>query len=157
MKVEILSNSEEDTIKLGKYISKFLKPGDLILLYGDLGCGKTTFVKGLAQGLLVDPETYVTSPSFSLVNIYEGKYTIYHIDLYRLESVELEELGIYEFLNHGIVVIEWADKLSHVITPDFLEVYFYFIDLSKRTITLTGYGEWQELLTTLDMDEILSL
>jgi len=157
MKVEILSNSEEDTIKLGKYISKFLKPGDLILLYGDLGCGKTTFVKGLAQGLLVDPETYVTSPSFSLVNIYEGKYTIYHIDLYRLESVELEELGIYEFLNDGIVVIEWADKLSHVITPDFLEVYFYFIDLSKRTITLTGYGEWQELLTTLDMDEILSL
>lgn len=156
MKIELFSNSEEETIKLGASISKFLKPGDLVLLYGDLGCGKTTLVKGIAQGLMVDPEIYVTSPSFSLVNIYNGKYTIYHIDLYRLESIEIEELGIYEFLNEGIVVIEWADKLSHVITLDFLEFHFEVIDLNKRKILITGYGEWQELLAKLDMDEILA-
>lgn len=155
MKIELFSNHEEETIKLGKYIAKFLKPGDLVLLYGDLGCGKTTLVKGIAQGLMVDPEIYVTSPSFSLVNIYDGKYTIYHIDLYRLESIEMEELGIYEFLNEGIVIIEWADKLSHVITLDFLEFHFEVIDLNKRKILITGYGEWQELLAKLDMDEVL--
>jgi tRNA threonylcarbamoyladenosine biosynthesis protein TsaE len=154
MKIEKISNSEEDTINLGKILGKALKPGDLVLLFGDLGCGKTTFVKGLAQSLEVDPDLYITSPSFSLVNIYEGKYTVYHIDLYRLESVEVDDLGLWEFLNNGVVVIEWADKLTETLKDDYIEVYFEFLDPYKRKITFIGYGEWQELLKELDWDEL---
>lgn len=154
MQINFITENEEDTIKLGRSLTKLLKPGDLILLYGDLGCGKTTFVKGVAEGLLVDPEVYVTSPTFSLINVYEGKYTIYHVDLYRLEHVELEELGLHEFLNEGIVLIEWADRLNESLKEDFLEIYFEYLDLSKRKITFIGYGEWQELLRELDKDEL---
>lgn len=152
MKIEIISNSEEDTINLGKKLGKFLKPGDLILLYGELGCGKTTFVKGLAQSLEVDPEIYITSPSFSLINIYEGKYTIFHVDLYRLDAAEVEELGLWEYLNNGVVIIEWADRISENLKEDYIEVFFEFLDTSKRKIIFIGYGEWKELLKGMDWD-----
>lgn len=154
MKIEKISNSEEATINLGKILGKALKPGDLVLLFGDLGCGKTTFVKGLAQSLEVDPDLYITSPSFSLVNIYEGKYTIYHVDLYRLETVEVDDLGLWEFLNDGVVIIEWADKLTETLKDDYIEIFFEFLNHSKRKITFIGYGEWQELLKELDWDEL---
>jgi len=154
MKVEKISNSEKDTINLGKALGKLLKPGDLVLLYGDLGCGKTTFVKGLAESLEVSPDFYITSPSFSLINIYEGKYTIYHVDLYRLETAEVEDLGIWEFLNSGIVVIEWADRLSEPLKEDYIEVFFEFLNHFKRKVTFVGYGEWQELLKGLDWNEV---
>lgn len=151
MKIEIISNSEKDTINLGKILGNFVKPGDLILLYGELGCGKTTFVKGLAESLEVNPEIYITSPSFSLINIYEGKYVIYHVDLYRLETAEVDDLGLWEYLNNGIVIIEWADRLSSPLKEDYIEVFFEFLNLSKRKITFVGYGEWQELLRGLDL------
>lgn len=154
MKIEKISNSEKDTINLGKALGKLLKPGDLVLLYGNLGCGKTTFVKGLAESLEVSPNFYITSPSFSLINIYEGKYTIYHVDLYRLETAEVEDLGIWEFLNSGIVVIEWADRLSETLKEDYIEVFFEFLNHFKRKVTFIGYGEWQELLKGLDWDEV---
>lgn len=153
MKIEIISNSEEDTINLGKKLGRFLKPGDLVLLYGDLGCGKTTFVKGLAESLEVDPEFYITSPSFSLINVYEGKHIIYHVDLYRLDTVEVEDLGLWEHLNDGVVIIEWADRLNFSLKEDYIEVFFKFLNHFKRKITFVGYGEWQELLKGMDLDE----
>lgn len=153
MKIEKVSHSEKETINLGKKLGFLLKPGDLILLCGDLGGGKTTFVKGLAEGLEVNIDFYITSPTFSLINIYEGKYTIYHIDLYRLEFIDIQELGIGEYLNDGIVIIEWADKLKENLKDDYLEIFFEFLDFSTRKIILTGYGEWQELLKELDWDE----
>ncbi len=153
MKIEKVSHSEKETINLGKKLGSLLKPGDLILLCGDLGGGKTTFVKGLAEGLEVNIDFYITSPTFSLINIYEGKYTIYHIDLYRLEFIDIQELGIGEYLNDGIVIIEWADKLKENLKDDYLEIFFEFLDFSTRKIILTGYGEWQELLKELDWDE----
>jgi tRNA threonylcarbamoyladenosine biosynthesis protein TsaE len=153
MKIETISNSEEDTINFGKKLGTLLKPGDLILLYGDLGSGKTTFVKGLAESLEVNQDFYITSPSFSLINVYEGKYTIYHVDLYRLDTLEVEDLGLWEYLNEGIVIIEWADKLKTPLKDDYIEIFFEFLDYSKRKITFVGYGEWQELLKGLDWDE----
>jgi tRNA threonylcarbamoyladenosine biosynthesis protein TsaE len=153
MKIETISNSEEDTINFGKKLGTLLKPGDLILLYGDLGSGKTTFVKGLAESLEVNPDLYITSPSFSLINVYEGKYTIYHVDLYRLDTLEVEDLGLWEYLNEGIVIIEWADRLKMTLKDDYIEVFFEFLDYSKRKITFVGYGEWQELLKGLDLDK----
>ncbi len=154
MKIEKISNSEEDTINLGKALGKILKPGDLVLLYGDLGCGKTTFVKGITESLEVDPDLYITSPSFSLINVYEGKYTIYHVDLYRLENIEIEELGLWEFLNEGVVIIEWANKLTQTLKEDYIEIFFDFLNHSKRKLTFIGYGLWQELLKALDWDEV---
>jgi len=154
MKIEKISNSEEDTINLGKKLGKLLKPGDLILLYGELGCGKTIFVKGLAESLEVDPDLYITSPSFSLINIYEGKYTIYHVDLYRLNTPEVEDLGLWEYLNNGVVIIEWADRLQENLKEEYIEIFFEFLDYTKRKITFVGYGEWQELLKELDWDEV---
>ena len=153
MKIETISNSEEDTINFGKKLGFLLKPGDLILLYGDLGSGKTTFVKGLAESLEVNQDFYITSPSFSLINVYEGKYTIYHVDLYRLDTLEVEDLGLWEYLNEGIVIIEWADRLKTSLKDDYIEIFFEFLDYSKRKITFVGYGEWQELLKGLDWDE----
>jgi tRNA threonylcarbamoyladenosine biosynthesis protein TsaE len=153
MKIETISNSEEETINFGKKLGTLLKPGDLILLYGDLGSGKTTFVKGLAESLEVNPDLYITSPSFSLINVYEGKYTIYHVDLYRLDILEVEDLGLWEYLNEGVVVIEWADRLKMTLKDDYIEVFFEFLDYLKRKITFVGYGEWQELLKGLDLDE----
>ena len=154
MKIEKISNSEEDTINLGKKLGKLLKPGDLVLLYGELGCGKTTFVKGLAESLEVDPDLYITSPSFSLINIYEGKYTIYHVDLYRLNTPEVEDLGLWEYLNDGVVIIEWADRLQENLKEEYIEIFFEFLDYTKRKITFVGYGEWQELLKEQDWDEV---
>jgi len=153
MKIETISNSEEETINFGKKLGILLKPGDLILLYGDLGSGKTTFVKGLAESLEVNPDLYITSPSFSLINVYEGKYTIYHVDLYRLDILEVEDLGLWEYLNEGVVVIEWADRLKMTLKDDYIEVFFEFLDYLKRKITFVGYGEWQELLKGLDLDK----
>ncbi len=150
-----LSEKEEDTILLGREIGKLLRPGDLVLLYGDLGTGKTTFIKGIAQALNVDPEVYITSPTFSIVNIYEGEYTIYHIDLYRLVGDEIEDLGIWEYLNEGILLIEWADRISEIPKEDFLEIRFEILDQNKRKITVIGYGEWKGLLKSLDLEEVL--
>ncbi len=154
MIIERISHSEKETFELGKKLGCFLKPGDLILLCGDLGGGKTTFVKGIAESLEININFYITSPTFSLINIYEGKYTIYHIDLYRLEFVNIQELGIWEYLNEGIVIIEWADKLRETLKEDYIEIYFKFLNFSTRKIILTGYGEWQELLKELDLDEV---
>uniref|UniRef100_A0A7V5XG70 tRNA threonylcarbamoyladenosine biosynthesis protein TsaE n=1 Tax=Thermodesulfobacterium geofontis TaxID=1295609 RepID=A0A7V5XG70_9BACT len=151
--METISNSEEETIKFGKKLGSLLKAGDLILLYGDLGSGKTTFVKGLAESLEVNPDLYITSPSFSIINVYEGKYTIYHVDLYRLDTLEVEDLGLWEYLNDGVVVIEWADRLKITLKEDYIEVFFEFLNHLKRKITFVGYGEWQELLKGMDLDK----
>jgi len=154
VELRFLSDSEEKTKSLGRALARLLKPGDLILLYGDLGSGKTVLVKGICEGLEVDPDVYITSPTFSLVNIYEGKYTIFHVDLYRLETEDVYELGIWEYLTEGIVIIEWAERLDEIPTEDFLEVYIEYIDEAKRLFKIFGYGQLRELLKALDVDDL---
>ena len=108
------SRSAEETLRIGEKIGRKLHPPRVILLYGELGSGKTVLVRGLAQGLGVKDPTLVRSPSFTLVNQYAGKEgTIYHIDFYRLEGPrDFSSLGLEEILaGHSIVIIEWAGKL----------------------------------------------
>ena len=108
------SNSEQETLQIGEKIGRELHPPQVILLYGELGSGKTVLVRGLAQGLGVQDPTAVHSPSFSLVNQYVGKEgTIYHLDFFRLEGLrDLYSLGLEEIRgSHSIVIIEWAEKL----------------------------------------------
>lgn len=116
------TNSEDETIQLGEKIAEELIPGDIVALYGDLGSGKTEFVKGVCR--YFDVEEIVTSPTFTIVNKYNGskqkaQITIYHIDLYRIEKEkELLEIGFNEYLNdkEAITFIEWSEKTS--VIPD---------------------------------------
>lgn len=107
------THTPEETIRLGVKIGENLQAGDLVLLFGDLGSGKTTLTQGIARGLGVAENEYVRSPSFTLINEYRGRIPIFHIDLYRIESAsQLENLGLEEILfGEGISIVEWAEKL----------------------------------------------
>jgi tRNA threonylcarbamoyladenosine biosynthesis protein TsaE len=130
---EWLSSDPEETFRLGHKLGTQLLGGETLLLSGPLGAGKTVFVKGIASALNLDPED-VTSPSFALVNPYEGRLRLYHIDLYRLEegasaahSVDLEELLTDE---DAVIVIEWAERLGA-----------YRFPAKTWRITIAGAGE----------------
>ena len=95
--MEYLARNLPDTIYLGEALGKKLLPGDIVLLYGDLGAGKTTLIQSIAHGIGVSSEEYVSSPSFTIINEYQGRYPIFHVDLYRIDSlVELEQIGLEE-------------------------------------------------------------
>ncbi len=113
MKKYFETHSPEETRSLGEKIGNRLLPGDFVLLFGELGAGKTTLTQGLARGLGVASAEYVRSPSFTLVNQYHGRLPVVHIDLYRIESVrEMEDLLLEEiFPEDGVSIIEWAEKL----------------------------------------------
>jgi tRNA threonylcarbamoyladenosine biosynthesis protein TsaE len=110
----IVSRSPEDTEKIGSELAaKIVVPG-VILLRGDLGSGKTTLTRGIARGLGLKDSAVVNSPSFTLVNIYQGDCTIYHVDLYRLQNDrDLYSTGIDDFLGQdGVTIVEWSERLS---------------------------------------------
>jgi tRNA threonylcarbamoyladenosine biosynthesis protein TsaE len=108
----VVTRSEEETFRLAEELASDFRGREVVLLEGDLGAGKTVFAKGLASGAGVRNIHQVCSPSFTLVNIYEGKHRIFHIDLYRLErAADIEDLGWDDYLGEGIVIVEWAEKL----------------------------------------------
>jgi tRNA threonylcarbamoyladenosine biosynthesis protein TsaE len=107
----IITSTEQETSDAGESLGRTLGPGDVILLYGDLGAGKTAFVRGLARGLGANPDD-VSSPTFTIVQEYAGDTaTLYHVDLYRLEPAEIDDLGLEDLVSgDGIVAIEWAER-----------------------------------------------
>jgi tRNA threonylcarbamoyladenosine biosynthesis protein TsaE len=111
--LKVISRSESDTRAAGESLAKTLRAGDVVLLFGDLGMGKTVFARGLARGLGV-PSGQVRSPSFTLVNRYQGRSPVAHVDLYRIDRVEdLDEIGLEEvFGEEGVAVVEWAERLG---------------------------------------------
>ena len=113
MNIHFSTHSSDDTLSLGKKIGQHLETGDIVFLFGDLGAGKTTLTQGIAQGLGVNRDEYVRSPTFTLVNEYRSEVPVFHVDLYRIASShELEDLGLEEvFSGEGISIIEWAEKL----------------------------------------------
>jgi tRNA threonylcarbamoyladenosine biosynthesis protein TsaE len=112
--INFLSNSPEETRKIGFELARSLSVPSVILLQGNLGAGKTTLTRGIVQGLGVDDSGVVNSPSYTLVNIYHGMCPIYHVDLYRLEGErDLYSIGLDDFLgNDGVTIIEWSERLS---------------------------------------------
>ena len=120
--ITVGTKSVEDTRALAAGMAALAKPGDLIVLAGDLGTGKTAFAQGFAQGLGVDEP--VTSPAFVLVRTYDGRLPMVHIDVYRLDHMqELVDLGISELLDEGAVtLVEWGDAVTPALPADFLEV-----------------------------------
>ena len=141
------SNTSE-TIRMGKRLGRLLEPGDVVALVGDLGTGKTQFIKGLAEGAGVGKATYVSSPSFTLINEYQGRIPFYHIDLFRLESEkEVEGLGLEEYVpGHGITAIEWADKVSSLLPEELLWVHIHYTGKNARSIEIIPKGRRYEQL-----------
>jgi tRNA threonylcarbamoyladenosine biosynthesis protein TsaE len=110
-----LTTSEADTSALGETLGRKLRPGTFVLLHGDLGAGKTAFVRGLASGLGIDPAE-VSSPTFVLIQHYRGRVPLTHVDLYRLDgAAAIDDLGIDELVEGGVLAIEWADRLPRPI------------------------------------------
>lgn len=135
-----VSQSDEETVEFGRRIASFLKEGDVLALIGELGSGKTWLTKGVALGLGVSPHMVVTSPSFSLVNEYEGRCLLYHMDVYRLQSLsEFVAAGLEEYLYAGgVTVMEWADRWPEILPGETLKVNFSIIDDRQRRLTLSG-------------------
>ncbi len=107
----IITASESETIAAGRELAGSLEPGQIVLLFGDLGAGKTAFVRGLAEGLGIDPGD-VSSPTFTIIQEYRGaRGTLLHVDLYRLDAREVDDLGLDELGEQAIVAIEWAERL----------------------------------------------
>ncbi|MEP1151095.1 MAG: tRNA (adenosine(37)-N6)-threonylcarbamoyltransferase complex ATPase subunit type 1 TsaE [Balneola sp.] len=129
------SNSVEETVSLGKEFAKSLDVGSIVCLEGDLGAGKTHFVKGIASYFGVE-EQQVNSPTFTLINEYYGKIPVYHFDCYRLNSAqEALEIGIEEYLyGDGVAVIEWPSKIKGLIPSDAIRIEIKHNGASKRSI-----------------------
>jgi len=140
--MEILTNSAQETQKLGERIAADLKPGDILALYGDLGSGKTTFIQGLARGLGIKKR--VISPTFIFIRPYSvsnksSVKTLYHVDLYRIDKLkQTKGLGLEEIFadKKGIVVIEWADRIEPILPQKRLDIYFEYLTDNKRKIKI---------------------
>ena len=131
-----VTRSEDETIALARELAAGLGPGAVVLLSGDLGAGKTAFVRGLALGLGIDSQE-VSSPTFTLVHEYRGgRLTLYHADLYRVEGAATDELGLEEMgVRDGVLAIEWAERLTHPL-PGATEVRIQLVDDTTRRIAI---------------------
>ena len=130
------TRSEDETADVGRALAATLAAGDVVLLSGDLGAGKTAFVRGLASGLGIDP-TEVSSPTFTIVHEYRGgRLTLYHVDLYRLERTATEDIGLEEMgVADGVLAIEWPDRLTHAL-PRAVAVTIEIVDEATRRIAV---------------------
>jgi len=137
---EFLSNSPDETIKIGCEFSQKLKGGEIVSITGELGTGKTVFVKGIARGLEID-ENEISSPSFTLMNIYKGKLNLCHVDLYRIKEDEHLEVEILEILdNNSLVVVEWAENLRRILQMSHWHVMIEMVNEENRMIKINRRG-----------------
>lgn len=133
---EVTTSSPEETLALGRRLAAELEAPALVLLYGELGTGKTTLVKGIVSGLGVANEAEVTSPSFVFVHAYHNHRRVYHVDLYRIEqAAELETLGLDDLLaEQAVVLVEWAERLRLPALQPALRIHLQALDEEQRCI-----------------------
>ncbi len=138
---EIVSHGPDETQAIGQILGELASPGDVFLLVGDLGAGKTCLTQGVLWGLGTDE--FARSPTFVLVSQYQGRMTMYHMDLYRLDSFdEILDLGLDEFLfGDGISVVEWAEKAPGAFPENHMLIQIQYIDDSTRRLRLNAVGE----------------
>ena len=143
---QVMTKNYEETIEYGYKLGMLLECGDVILLAGDLGAGKTTFTKGIGKALGIT--RVINSPTFTIVKEYHGKYPLYHLDLYRLGSdFDLEEY----FESDGITVCEWPDNVSEIIPDEYLMVEIFRTELDERIIRFTPKGlRYEKIVGGLD-------
>ena len=133
-----VTRSTEETRLAGQRLGKILKPGATLFIKGELGSGKTVFVQGLAIGLEVPDEFYITSPSYTLINEYPGRCRLFHADLYRLNShSDFDHLGLDEITeNNGVVAIEWPERLPKNFLSSTIDVEIEIINDNERKIAI---------------------
>lgn len=139
LEVTHCSASEDDTERLGLRLGPSLRAGDVVVLSGPLGAGKTRFVRGLARGM--GSSAHVRSPSFLLVLTYPGPVPLTHLDLYRLERGEVDALGIEEALQDSALVVEWGERLPHSYLADALTLRIEILPGEERRIHASAQGE----------------
>jgi tRNA threonylcarbamoyladenosine biosynthesis protein TsaE len=141
--ITIDSSSEDFSLRVGRCIAKELQQGDIIALWGELGAGKTLLTRGIARGLHIPPQIPITSPTFTLINEYEGRLHLYHVDLYRLgDPEELETLPWREaFYGVGVAVIEWPERLGSFLPVERLDIRIHITGEESRSVSLTPHGE----------------
>jgi tRNA threonylcarbamoyladenosine biosynthesis protein TsaE len=134
----MISSSPEASFEIARRLAESMKLPAHILLFGDLGAGKTTFTRGLAAGFGVERIDDVSSPTFTLINEYRGRVRTYHIDLYRVEAGSLEGLGLEDIFDdpNAAVIVEWAERLGNFETPGATRVYLEYVDESSRKIEI---------------------
>ncbi len=144
---EWLSRSAAATKRIGKVISGLLKKGDVVALFGELGAGKTTLVKGMAKGLGVKHESQVASPTYTLIHEYQGRCRLFHMDWYRLDSLNGadRELAEEHFGAQGITLIEWADRGQSILPEQHLRIDIEHKGPRKRRIRLHAVGHTRDL------------
>lgn len=139
--------SPDDMEALGRRLAAVLRPGDVILVNGSLGAGKTLFISGIAQALGV--EVQITSPTFLVVRSYEGLLPLFHADVYRLDSTaEFTDLELVEQSKDGVLAIEWGEAVRSAVPEQALNVVIEVHGDGRRSVTLHGEGEWNSRLVT---------
>ncbi len=151
---ELLSCSPYNTMEMGRRLGRLLNKGDLIAFTGDLGSGKTVMIKGIAMGLGIE-EGELTSPTFTIINEYEGLVRFYHIDLFRIsKEEELSGIGLEEYLpGDGITAIEWAERIEKLLPPEFLKIIILIEGEMARRLIVEAYGERYKWLAKRLKDE----
>ena len=134
----MITNSPEASFEIARRLAESMTLPAHILLFGDLGAGKTTFTRGLAAGFGVEQIDDVSSPTFTLINEYKGRSRVFHIDLYRIESGELRGLGLEDIFDdpNAAVIVEWAERLGSFETPGATRIYLEYVDESSRKIEI---------------------
>ena len=148
----VLSTSARMTMSLGRNLAKLVKGGEIIGLRGELGTGKTAFVRGFCEGIGVSQTAWVRSPTFTLINEYQGRLPVYHIDLYRIgRAEETAALNLREYLySDGVSLIEWIECLPPDEIDEYLEVSLVHNSGSKRQMTFTAHGkQYEEMVEQL--------
>ena len=148
----IVTKNPEATKQAGKNLGQNLSPGSIVALTGELGSGKTTLVQGIGEGLRI--RSLIKSPSFVIINEYDGPLPLYHFDLYRLDNAE-EILGLgceeYFYEKRGVVIIEWAKKIKDFLPEEYLEINLKIVNLSKRKISGQAYGaSYKEVMKKME-------
>lgn len=142
MELTILSDSPQKTIRCGSIIGRVVVPGSVIGLTGELGTGKTCFIKGLVAAIAGVSEQDVASPTFTFLQEFPGNIPVYHFDLYRITDLaELDDLGFYEYLyGTGVTVIEWAERAAEALPTERLMIYLAHVDEYRRRLTVKASG-----------------
>lgn len=139
--MEIKTYTPEETYNLGVRIGTQLKPGDIVVMNGDLGAGKTHLTKGIAEGLEVSD--YITSPTFTIVNEYSGRLPLYHFDVYRIEDIhEMYEIGFEEYIyGRGVSIIEWGDMIRELLPEEVIDIRISKLKDDERKIIIDDKGK----------------
>jgi tRNA threonylcarbamoyl adenosine modification protein YjeE len=150
MRHDFISKSPEETYSLGTQIGSRLRGGEIILLNGELGAGKTLLTKGIVKG--IDPDTSITvvSPSFTLVNLYNARLDIIHVDLYRLDSEEIGNIGLEDYMDTDhVIIVEWAERAHGFFSGTTVDITIDHAGEHKREITISTPLPWISELTNI--------